>query len=106
MQGETKQLTEQLWKEQTRSKALEGELSDLRLHLKGLASENSELKAMCDREKSQNQLQIERTRVEIDRMRERHDRDVKTQEERVIDALQRENTHFRALNEDIERQNR
>ncbi len=51
-------------------------------------------------------MQIERTRVDIDRMRERHERDVKTQEERVIDALQHENTHFRALNEDIERQNR
>lgn len=39
-------------------------------------------------------------------MRERQDREQRGQEERVIDALQKECAHFRNLCEDLERQNR
>ena len=47
-------MTEQLWREQARSKGVEGELNDLRLHMKGVASENNELRALLEKEKSQN----------------------------------------------------
>jgi hypothetical protein len=36
-----------------------------------MASENCEIRGMMDREKNMNQMNIERTRSEIERMRER-----------------------------------
>lgn len=71
IQSENKALTENLWKEQAKYKSLESELHDLRLHLKIITSENSELKQLYEREKSANLQSMERTRAEIDRMRER-----------------------------------
>lgn len=75
LQKETKQMTETLWKEQAKSKQIESELNDARLVIKNMASENAEIRAQMDRERGMNQVNIDRTRSEIDRMRERQDKE-------------------------------
>ena len=85
---------------------MESELHDLRLHLKVLQSENADLKLSLDKEKQSHHLALERTRADLERLRERQDREYKTQEERIVDSLQRELSHYRQLSEDLERQNR
>ena len=39
-------------------------------------------------------------------MRDRQDRELKAEGERIVEALQRECAHYRGVNEDVERQNR
>lgn len=68
-------MTETLWKEQAKSKQIESELNDARLVIKNMASENAEIRAQMDRERGMNQVNIDRTRSEIDRMRERQDKE-------------------------------
>ena len=68
-------MTETLWKEQAKSKQIESELNDARLVIKNMASENAEIRGQMDRERGMNQINIDRTRSEIDRMRERQDKE-------------------------------
>ncbi len=68
-------MTETLWKEQAKGKQIESELNDARLVIKNMASENAEIRAQMDRERGMNQVNIDRTRSEIDRMRERQDKE-------------------------------
>jgi len=75
--SDNKVLTDNLWREQTKTKGLEGELHDLRLHLKVLQSENSDLKLSIEKEKQANTMAIERTRTEIERIRERQEREIR-----------------------------
>jgi hypothetical protein len=71
LQNEAKKMTETLWKEQAKGKQVESELNDARLVIKNMAAENGEMRALMDRERNVNQMNIDRTRSEIDRMRER-----------------------------------
>jgi len=64
-------LTDNLWREQSKVKSVESELHDLRLHLKVLQGENADLKLSLDKEKQANMVAIDRTRLEIERMRDR-----------------------------------
>lgn len=80
-------MTETLWKEQAKSKQIESELNDARLVIKNMASENGEIRGMMDREKNMNQMNIERTRSEIERMRERQDKEQAMKNDRIIEAL-------------------
>ena len=64
-------LTDNLWREQSKVKGVESELHDLRLHLKVLQGENADLKLSLDKEKQANLVAIDRTRLEIERMRDR-----------------------------------
>jgi hypothetical protein len=64
-------LTDNLWREQSKVKSVESELHDLRLHLKVLQGENGDLKLSLDKEKQANLVAIDRTRLEIERMRDR-----------------------------------
>jgi hypothetical protein len=59
-----------------------------------------------EREKSANVSAIERTRTDIERMRDRQEREHREQEERLISGMQREIGHYRALSEEMEKQNR
>ncbi len=77
-------MTETLWREQARCKQVETELSDVRLRM---AAENAEVRALLDRERAMNQVNVERTRTEVERMRERQEREQRGQEERVLEAL-------------------
>ena len=77
-------MTETLWREQARCKQVESELSDVRLRM---AAENAEVRALLDRERAMNQVNVERTRTEVERMRERQEREQRGQEERVLEAL-------------------
>ena len=52
-----------------------------------MASENGEIRGIMDREKNMNQMNIERTRSEIERMRERQDKEQAMKNERIIEAL-------------------
>jgi F0F1-type ATP synthase membrane subunit b/b' len=96
-------MTETLWKEQAKGKQVESELNDARLVIKNMAADNAEIRAQMDRERNMNQVNIERTRSEIERMRERQDKELNMQNERTIEALQKECSHFRNLCEEIER---
>lgn len=96
-------MTEALWKEQAKAKQFESELNDARLVIKNMASENAEIRAQMDRERNMNQMNIERTRSEIERIRERQDKEQTMQQERIIEALQKECSHFRNLCEEVER---
>jgi hypothetical protein len=69
--SDNKVLTDNLWREQSKVKSVESELHDLRLHLKVLQGENADLKLSLDKEKQANMMAIDRTRVEIERMRDR-----------------------------------
>jgi hypothetical protein len=71
--------------------------------VKAVSCENSELRALLEKEKAQNQVHIERTRAEVERMRDRQDRELKAEGERIVEALQRECAHYRGVNEDVER---
>ena len=106
LQTEAKQLTESLWKEQARCKQAECELNDVRLIVKNINAENAELRMMVDREKSVNLANIEKTRSEIEKMRDRQEREQKGQQERIFEALSKEAGHFRNLCEELERHNR
>ncbi len=77
-------MTETLWREQARCKQVESELSDVRLRM---AAENAEVRALLDRERAMNQVNVERTRTEVERMRDRQEREQRGQEERVLEAL-------------------
>jgi len=68
-------MTETLWKEQAKSKQIESELNDARLVIKNMAGENAEIRAQMDRERGMNQVNFDRTRSEIERMRERQDKE-------------------------------
>jgi hypothetical protein len=69
--SDNKVLTDNLWREQSKVKSVESELHDLMLHLKVLQGENADLKLSLDKEKQTNMLAIDRTRVEIERIRDR-----------------------------------
>jgi predicted nucleic acid-binding Zn-ribbon protein len=99
-------LTDSLWKEQSRCKSLETELSDLRLHIKSIDQAHSDLLQQLEREKTANLAALERTRTEVERMRERQEREQRDKEERLINGMQREIGHYKGLSEELERQNR
>ncbi len=77
-------MTETLWREQARCKQVETELSDVRLRM---AAENAEVRALLDRDRAMNQVNVERTRTEVERMRDRQEREQRGQEERVLEGL-------------------
>lgn len=77
-------MTETLWREQVRCKQVESELSDVRLRM---AAGNAEVRELLDRERAMNQVNVERTRTEVERMRDRQEREQRGQEERVLEAL-------------------
>jgi hypothetical protein len=52
-----------------------------------MAAENAEVRALLDRERAMNQVNVERTRTEVERMRDRQEREQRGQEERVLEAL-------------------
>jgi hypothetical protein len=63
--------------------------------MKVLTSQISELKLQLEKEREHNAMAMDRTRTEIDRMRERKDREYKAHEDRLIDSVQRECNHYR-----------
>jgi hypothetical protein len=69
--SDNKVLTDNLWREQSKVKSVESELHDLMLHLKVLQGENADLKLSLDKEKQANMVAIDRTRIEIERIRDR-----------------------------------
>jgi predicted nucleic acid-binding Zn-ribbon protein len=69
--SDNKVLTDNLWREQSKVKSVESELHDLMLHLKVLQGENTDLKLSLDKEKQASMVAIDRTRVEIERIRDR-----------------------------------
>ena len=69
--SDNKVLTDNLWREQSKVKSVESELHDLRLHLKAIQGENADLKLSLDKEKQASMVAIDRTRVEIERIRDR-----------------------------------
>jgi predicted nucleic acid-binding Zn-ribbon protein len=69
--SDNKVLTDNLWREQSKVKSVESELHDLMLHLKVLQGENTDLKLSLDKEKQASMVAIDRTRIEIERIRDR-----------------------------------
>lgn len=105
LQSDARLLTDQLWAEQTRSKGLENDLNDLRLHVQALNREIQSLQASTKDEQRRNKQSLDMTIVELERMRDRNMQEARDYEERLIENAQRECNYFRDMTAELERAN-